>query len=66
MTEEISAEDMAELIIDALVDARMVPAETVAEAVAIAAEEIRARQAVGNYIPALPSETRLHGAEDLS
>ena len=54
MTEpaEIAADAMAELIVDALVDAGLVQRERFDEAVAVAAEEIRVRQALGNYLPA--------------
>jgi len=45
----ITSEDLAALIIDALIDANIVQKEHLEEAIAIAAEEIEARKAVGDY-----------------
>jgi len=54
-TQPISAEHMAALIIDALVDAGMIARSDTEAAMSVAAEEIRVRQALGNFIPAIPA-----------
>lgn len=51
--EPISAEDMAALIVDALVDAGFLAREQFEAAVAVAAREILIRQALGNFLPSL-------------
>lgn len=47
----ISAEDMAALIVDALVDARLIDGEQFEAAAAIAAREIQIRLELGNFLP---------------
>ena len=46
---KISSETLAGLIIDALVDAKIVDKEDVERAVEVATEEINARKAAGDY-----------------
>lgn len=48
---ELSSEDLAALIVDALVDGKCVKLENFDKAVEIAAEEITARKAMGDYYP---------------
>lgn len=48
---ELSSEALAGLIVDALVDAGFVKKENFEEAVAVAAEEITVRKALGDYYP---------------
>ena len=47
--ERLRSEELAVLIVDALVDAGLVERERVAEAVAVAAEEIEVRKEMGDY-----------------
>jgi len=48
-TQRLTSEQLAGLIVDALVDAGLVPKSEFNSAVAVAAEEIDARKAVGDY-----------------
>jgi hypothetical protein len=46
---KLTSEQLAALVVDALIDAGLVPKEKVKEAIAIAAEEIEVRKAMGDY-----------------
>lgn len=46
---KLTSESLAALIVDALLDAKVVLKEDVEEAIAIATEEINARKAAGDY-----------------
>ena len=47
--ERLTSESLAALIIDALIDAKIIRREDLDRAIAIAAEEIEARKAAGDY-----------------
>ncbi len=47
--QKLSSEDLAALIVDALVDAGIIDRDRVEDAIAIAAEEITVRKAAGDY-----------------
>ena len=47
--EKLTSEDLAALIVDALIDARIIDKKHLGQAIAIAAEEIQVRKAVGDY-----------------
>ena len=47
----LSSEDLAVLIVDALVDADLIPRSAFEAAVAVAAQEIEVRKAMGDYAP---------------
>jgi hypothetical protein len=46
---QLTTQELAELIADALVDARLVARERFKDAAAVIAEEIEARKGVGDY-----------------
>jgi hypothetical protein len=47
--EKLSSESLAALIVDALIDAKIVQREQAERAIQIATEEINARKAAGDY-----------------
>ena len=46
---KLSSESLAALIVDSLIDAKIIRREDLDRAIAIAAEEIEARKAAGDY-----------------
>jgi hypothetical protein len=49
MRKQINSDDLAALIVDALIDAKIVEKKDLASAIEIVAEEIQVRKAMGDY-----------------